>query len=159
HSFTFSDPAAPVWLGLYLIAGVFISLMAESLHRAKRRAEASEAGGREAHERLRITLSSIGDAVITTDVEGRVIFMNQVAQALTGWKYGEAKEKPLREVFNIVNEETRKPVDNPVLRAMEQGTIVGLANHTLLIARSGAEIPIDDSGAPIRDASGRLLGA
>ena len=107
----------------------------------------------------RSTLASIGDAVISTDAEGRVTFMNGVAEALTGWPQAEALGRPLPDVFHIVNERTRQPVENPVLRALREGTIVGLANHTVLIARDGTERPIDDSAAPMRDEGGDLLGA
>ncbi len=108
---------------------------------------------------LRVTLRSIGDAVIATDGEGRVTLMNPVAQALTGWPEDEARGRPLDEVFRIVNEETRASVESPVRRVLSEGTIVGLANHTLLIDRHGVERPIADSGAPIRLFSeSRILG-
>ena len=107
-----------------------------------------------------VTLSSIGDAVITTDDAGRVTFLNPVAEALTGWNLDEAKDRPLEDVFRIVNEFTRQTVENPVHRVLREGTVVGLANHTVLLAKDGREIPIDDSGAPIRDGgSGSLLAA
>jgi len=105
------------------------------------------------------TLSSIGDAVIATDASGRVAFLNPVAESLTGWPSAEAAGRPLPDVFRIVNEETRQTVDNPALRAMREGVIVGLANHTLLLARDGRELPISDSGAPIRDGHGVVVGA
>ena len=108
---------------------------------------------------LSITLTSIGDAVITTDTEGRVMTLNRVAEDLTGWTQGEAAGQPLTTVFNIVNEETRQPVENPALRALELGTIVGLANHTILIARDGTERFVDDSAAPIKDERQRTVGA
>ena len=114
---------------------------------------------RKQSEWLRITLASIGDAVISTDAEGRVTFLNGVAEALTGWPQAEAAGRPLPDVFHIVNEQTRQPVENPALRALREGTIVGLANHTVLIARDGTERPIDDSAAPIRDESGAPVGA
>lgn len=110
-------------------------------------------------ERLRITLASIGDAVISTDADGRVTFLNGIAEALTGWSQADAHGRHLSDVFRIINEHTRQPVDNPALRALEQGVIVGLSNHTLLIARDGVERPIDDSAAPIRDGSGHRVGA
>ncbi len=110
-------------------------------------------------ERLRITLASIGDAVISTDAEGRVVFLNGVAEALTGWPQAEAAGRPLSEIFHIVNEVTRLPVDNPALRALREGRVVDLANHTLLIARDGRERPIDDSAAPMRDDEGATIGA
>jgi PAS domain S-box-containing protein len=110
-------------------------------------------------ERLRITLASIGDAVISTDAEGRVTFMNAVAERLTGWSLAEAEGRPLLDIFCIVNEHTRRPVENPAIRALRDGVTVGLANHTVLIARDGSERPIDDSAAPIRDGSGEPLGS
>ncbi|MDZ4753469.1 MAG: PAS domain S-box protein [Phycisphaerae bacterium] len=108
---------------------------------------------------LRVTLSSIGDAVISTDAQGRVTFMNVVAESLTGWSQAEATGLPLASVFCIVNEDSREPVENPALRALREGTIVGLANHTILIARDGTERPIDDSAAPIRFDDGAIGGA
>jgi PAS domain S-box-containing protein len=114
---------------------------------------------RDERERLRITLASIGDAVISTDAGGRVTFLNGVAEALTGWPGDEAAGRPLTEVFRIVNEATRREVENPALRALREGTVVGLANHTVLIARGGAERAIDDSAAPIRDAAGAPVGS
>jgi PAS domain S-box-containing protein len=108
---------------------------------------------------LRVTLSSIGDGVITTDRHGCVTFLNPVAQAMTGWNQEQAAGVPLERVFRIVNEGTRAEVANPALRALKEGVIVGLANHTILIARDGTERPIDDSAAPIRDANGETAGA
>src|SRR6266568_7598683 len=109
-------------------------------------------------ERLAVTLRSIGDGVIATDERARVTLFNSVAEELTGWKSEEAAGKTLREVFNIVNEETRQPALSPVDRVLREGVVVGLANHTALIARDGTERPIADSAAPIRDASGRTRG-
>lgn len=110
-------------------------------------------------EWLRMALSSIGDAVISTDADGGITFMNGIAESLTGWPVGEANGRPLQDVFEIINEQTRLPVDNPALRALREGTIFGLANHTILIARDGTERPIDDSAAPMRDEAGEILGA
>jgi PAS domain S-box-containing protein len=109
-------------------------------------------------ELLQVTLSSIGDAVIATDVAGSITFLNTVARAITGWG-DEANGRPVEDVFHIINEQTRAGVENPALRAMKQGIIVGLANHTILITKDGKELPIDDSGAPIIDAQGKILGA
>ena len=106
----------------------------------------------------RATLASIGDAVITTDTEGRVTYLNPVAQSLTGWTQEDAAGKPLEIIFKIVNEGTRLTVENPAKRALLDGVVVGLANHTLLIAKDGKEWPIDDSAAPIRDANGNVSG-
>lgn len=107
---------------------------------------------------LDVTLSSIGDAVIATDTEGRVTFLNAVAESLTGWQTQEAKGRPLTTIFRILNEHTREPVENPVEKVLRLGRIVGLANHTVLISKNGTEVPIDDSAAPIRGAGGRLRG-
>jgi PAS domain S-box-containing protein len=114
---------------------------------------------RQERERYRVTLSSIGDAVIATNVEGRVSFMNGVAETLTGWTLAEAVDRDLAEVFRIVNEVNRNPVENPTLRVLREGTLMGLPNHTLLIARDGKEWPIDDSAAPIYTSGGGLVGA
>jgi PAS domain S-box-containing protein len=129
---------------------------AKSILQARHQAEEAL---RKQSEWLRITLASIGDGVISADAMGRVTFMNGVAEELTGWPHAEAIGRPLSDVFHIVNERTRQPVENPALRALEQGAIVRLANHTILIARDGTERPIDDSAAPMRDASGAMLGA
>ena len=112
----------------------------------------------EALETFRTTLYSIGDAVITTDASGRVNLMNPVAETLTGWREADAAGRPLPEVFRIVDERTRATVENPVERVLREGAVVGLANHTLLIARDGTERPIADSGAPIRGEDGRISG-
>ncbi len=109
-------------------------------------------------EKLAVTLYSIGDAVITTDVNGNVEFMNKVAQNLTGWTTEEAKGKNLETVFKIINEDTRKKVENPVNKVLKEGVIVGLANHTLLISKDGKEYNIADSAAPIRDKNSNIVG-
>jgi len=112
----------------------------------------------ESHERMRVTLESIGDAVITTDQNGIVDWLNAVAENMTGWSKEEASGKPVGEVFRIVDAETRQAADNPVARCLEQGKVVGLANHTVLIARHGVEHGIEDSAAPIRNATGHVYG-
>ena len=109
-------------------------------------------------EWLRVTLRSIGDAVIATDTTGRVTLMNPAAQELTGWPKEEASGLPLEQVFRIVNEATHHTVENPVTKALREGAVVGLANHTLLIRKDGSARAIDDSAAPIRDASGGIVG-
>ncbi|HVV49408.1 MAG TPA: PAS domain S-box protein [Polyangia bacterium] len=114
---------------------------------------------RRSEESLAATLYSIGDAVLACDERGRVTRINPVAERLTGWPEREAVGRPLEEVFNIINEETRLPVSNPVAKVLREGVIVGLANHTALVAREGTERPIADSGAPIRDAEGVTRGA
>lgn len=110
-------------------------------------------------ERLHTTLASIGDAVIATDSAGRITLMNAIAEELTGWTLAEAEGHALEEVFRIVNEITRETVESPVVRALREGVIVGLANHTSLIGRDGRETPIDDSAAPIRNAHGEVVGS
>jgi PAS domain S-box-containing protein len=119
----------------------------------------AEAQTHEQRERLRVTLASIGDAVLTTDTEGRVTFLNTVAESLTGWRLGEAAGQPLEVIFEIIHEETRAPVNNPISRVLREGKIVGLANHTVLIAKDRTERPIDDSAAPIRGKEGEIVGA
>ena len=125
---------------------------------ARGRASASNAAAQYPHEWLQVTLTSIGDAVIATDVQGNVAFLNPVAAALTGWDQNGARGRPLADVFPIINQDTRRPVESPVTKALREGTVVGLANHTLLIARNGTERPIDDSAAPIRDPQGNVIG-
>ena len=112
----------------------------------------------EQREWFKTTLESIGDAVIATDVHGRVEFMNPIAEHLTGWRQNDASGRKCDEVFRIVNEDTRRTIENPVTRVLAEGTIVGLANHTILISANGTERPIDDSGAPIRSRDGRIVG-
>ncbi len=113
----------------------------------------------ESKEWLSTTLNSIGDAVIATDVKGSVRFMNPVAEGLTGWRQDDAAGKPLADIFEIINEKTGEPAENPVKRVLREGIVLGLANHTVLISRDGTRRPIDDSGAPIRDRAGQTIGA
>ena len=110
-------------------------------------------------EQLAATLDSIGDAVIATDERGAVTRLNPVAERLTGWRREDALRRPLLDVFNIVNEETRRPAPNPVERVLREGIVVGLANHTALIARDGSERAIADSAAPIRGLDGAMRGS
>ena len=109
-------------------------------------------------EWLRVTLTSIGDAVIATDAAGLVTFINPAAEALTGWKSEESTGMPVQSVFRIVNEKTREPGQDIVGHVLSEGCAVALANHTALVARDGSEIPIEDSAAPIRDDSGKIAG-
>ena len=110
-------------------------------------------------EKLAVTLNSIGDAVIATDAEGRVTLLNPLAERLTGWTQAEATGRPVDEIFHIINQETRQPSAIPVKETLAHGTIQGLANHTVLIARDGSECAIADSCAPIRDRDGQVVGA
>ncbi len=118
----------------------------------------AEATMRAAEERLRVMLTSIGDAVISCDAAGAVTFLNPVAEALTGWAAGAAIGRPAADVFRIINEKTRGPSEDIVRRVLAEGRVFTLANHTALLARDGREIPIEDSAAPIRDAAGSVAG-
>jgi PAS domain S-box-containing protein len=109
-------------------------------------------------ERLRVTLASIGDGVLATDTQGRITLLNGVAQALTGWTEAEAVGRGVEEVLVIVNEESRRPAEQPIARVLREGIVVGLANHTVLIARDGRETPIADSAAPIKGKDQRIVG-
>jgi PAS domain S-box-containing protein len=111
-----------------------------------------------ARDLLRTTLASIGEGVISTDAEGKVVFANPMACQLMRCAESDIAGHPVNEVLRLMNEQTRLPVENPVTRALREGTVVGLANHTVLVARDGAEVPIDDSAAPIRDHRGNLVG-
>ena len=114
---------------------------------------------RESEEKLAVTLNSIGDAVIATDAEARVTLLNPLAERLTGWTQAQASGRPIDEIFSIINKETRQPATIPVMETLAQGTIQGLANHTVLIARDGSECDIADSCAPIRDREAQVVGS
>jgi PAS domain S-box-containing protein len=113
---------------------------------------------RESEQRWSTTLSSIGDAVISTDVFGKITFMNHEAETLTGWSLSDASQKPVKSVFKIINEQSRLEVESPIDRVLKEGIVVGLANHTILVRKNDSEIPIDDSGAPIKDKDGKITG-
>ncbi|QSZ66062.1 PAS domain S-box protein [Methanofollis aquaemaris] len=130
----------------------------QSIMRDVTRQKQADLALRESEERLNVTLRSIGDGVVVTDAEGRVVMLNTVAEELTGWLEEEAFGRPLDEVFIIINERSRRPTENPVRRVIETGRVVGLANHTALIARDGSERLIADSAAPIRDRDGGIIG-
>jgi PAS domain S-box-containing protein len=147
-----ADSAAPIRDGAGVVAGAVLVFRDVT---EQRRAEEALA---EQREWLETTIESIGDAVIATDVQCRIALMNPVAEHLTGWSMEDARGRDCAEVFRIVNERTRKAVDSPVQRVLAEGVVVGLANHTVLIAKDGTERPIDDSGAPIRNRSGRIVG-
>ena len=114
---------------------------------------------RESEEKLAVTLNSIGDAVIATDAQARVTRLNPVAEKLVGWTLAEALGRPVSEIFNIINKETRLPSAIPIMETLAHGTIQGLANHTVLVARDGSECDIADSCAPIHDSDGQVIGA
>ena len=163
----------------YLVSCAVVILFGAALRRTERRALASagetrrqqELAQREIEVRrraesalalqkewLRVTLASIGDGVLATDVEGRVTLLNAVAQRLIGWSEDEARGQPLEDVFRMIDERTRQPVPDVVGEALRGGGGAGLEGHRLLVARDGSERPIDDSTAPIRDEQGRVLG-
>lgn len=157
---TFTSFLSPIIL--YVFVAGFVSLLIDlvgatfRLELARSMAYAAELA--RLSKRMEVTLNSIGDAVIATDEQGRITLMNPVAQQLTGWNQVESTGRALSDVFRIINEYSRQPVENPAARVMREGVIVGLANHTLLIAKDGREIPIDDSGAPIREGDGAIEG-
>lgn len=135
------------------ITGDFRALLLAVAHQCAQALQRSllYAGERRARERLRVTLTSIGDAVIATDIDGYIAFVNPIAERLTGWSAEEAAGKPLNQVFHIVNADTHEIAESPFDKVIQTGAIAGLANHTILLARDGTEVPIDDSGAPIFD--------
>ena len=153
------------WLILALMLALVVSLGAGGFVVWQRREKAHyrllyqvEAAQRRSEARHRVTLQSIGDGVIVTDAEGRVELLNPVAEALTGWTGEEACGRPLDEVFRIVSEETGQSVESPAERVVREGRVVGLANHTLLLARDGARRPVADSGAPVRGEDAGIVG-
>jgi|GEM_PF-1621340 len=135
-----------------------VAELANGLHRMAHNVQQAITELRGSEQRLSITLDSIGDAVMVTDTLGLVTRLNAEAARLTGWGQQEALGHPIIEVFRIVNSETREPAEHPVGRVIREGRVVGLANHTTLIARGGQEFQIADSAAPIRDMEGGLLG-
>ena len=146
-----SRTADIVGLVAYLFTCSLITFFGEA-------ARLSHSRAHQRHEVFRITLRSIGDAVITTDNEAHITYINSVAETLTGWSHQEALGQPLERVFQIINEVTLQPVENPAVRALRDGLVVGLANHTVLIKKDGTECPIDDSAAPIRNEQGYVSG-
>lgn len=137
----------------------YLLLQQGELREALDRVRESETALYQEKERAEVTLYSIGDAVITTDEGGRVDYLNPVAERLTGWTLDVVQGKPLSEVMRLVNENTREAVSNPVELCLKCGEILELAEHTLLIRDDGEEVAIADSAAPIRDRSGRIIGA
>ncbi len=142
-----------------LLALLAIGAFTRLLRRQIRERSAAAAALRAEKERFRTTLASIGDGVITTDTATAVTFLNAVAEELTGWKHGDAAGQPLQRVFHIINEDSGDLAENPAVRALRDGVIVGLANHTVLRTPAGDEHPIDDSAAPIRAADGTIIGS
>jgi PAS domain S-box-containing protein len=143
--------AIAIWAAAGLAILLLISITVITLRDAERL--------RLVQEELATTLRSVGDAVISTDAAGAVRFMNAVAERLTGWSSAAAQGQALASVFDIINEQTRVPVESPIAQVLRDNTVVGLANHTVLRARDGSERPIEDSGAPIHGPDGQITGA
>jgi PAS domain S-box-containing protein len=150
----------PQWvgLGIFVLTGLVIAAFSATMRAGRRSAEAAAEELYEQREWFRTTLASIGDAVIVTDGEGRISFMNAIAERLTAWTKADALGHAIAEVFRIVNEVTGKPTADPVSRVLSTGAIAGLANHTVLIGRDGSRRPIDDSAAPVKGRDGRMRG-
>jgi PAS domain S-box-containing protein len=156
-----SDSTRSLVRTLYLataLAVIGLVLLAFYIIREMDQREKHEGELRQREEWFRVTLGSIGDAVIATDEKGMVIFINPIAEELTGVKLREGQGQPVRKVFPIFNEQTRKPVENPVAKVLELGRVMGLANHTILRHADGHMIPIEDSAAPIYDDQRKLRG-
>jgi PAS domain S-box-containing protein len=156
------------WRGLvrFILGSLLLTWLIQALYRVRHRAEenrslaAKRLAEIEAHQRwAAVTLASIGDGVLTTDTEGRVTFMNPVAAALTGWTMDDATGQNVNAVFRIFDEETKAPLENPLDRVLKEGTVNRLAANAMLETKDGARIPIDDSGAPIKDEQGQVTGA
>lgn len=150
------------WAKWVSVGGVLISgalgWITLALARSEARARARGREIAESRERLRVTLSSIGDAVISTDAHGLITFMNPVAEHLTGWGMADARGRPLPEIFQVLDEDTGQLERNPVEVVLREGVLMAPANHTVLISKAGAKIPIDDSAAPMRSSSGEIIG-
>ena len=141
------------------LLGDHFNQMRETIGKRVRDLNASEKALFAAKERAEVTLLSIGDAVITTDMDSRIENLNPVAQKLTGWTTEEAVGRPLEEVFRISDEFSEEPVENPISRCLHQRRVIKLQNHTVLTDRSGNSYPIEDSAAPIFDRNGKIIGA
>jgi PAS domain S-box-containing protein len=146
------DRHALFHIAMFMIAGVVISFVAGLVGSLHRSVEAER-------RRLAVTLSCIGDAVISTNILGQVVFMNPAAEKAAGWTSADASGKPPERMFGVVNQKTRTAVDNPIRVVLETGAAASLAGPTFLVRRDGTEIPIHDSAAPIRDAQGKMVGA
>ena len=170
--FAITELADLISMIVFLASATLISCMAETTYRAQARAnkaeeqarllaerERAEERMREQRERLKVTLASIGDGVLSTDTEGKVTFINPVAAVLTGRTLEEAFGQPVQSIFRTINEKTRAPADDIVERVLKEGNVVNPANHTVLVTPDGREIPIEDSAAPIKDSEGKVLGA
>jgi PAS domain S-box-containing protein len=166
RSFRVPSPTDQISLVIFLMVGFSLALISGWLRRALKDVdkEASLRGNAESAERserqrFEITLASIGEGVIATDNEGQVRFINTAAEVLTGWKRDDAVAKPIETVFHIVDETTRKPIQLPIVRAIQKGRSANRVDHTILIAKDGTQIPVEESGSIITDYEGRPAGA
>lgn len=149
---------AAVFAGVVLLNLAFLAWAYLRINNEVYRTTAADAEARHTRDFLAVSLASIGDAVILTDTNGVITFFNDVAADLTGWTSDEAIGRPCAEVFSIINESTRKTAESPVDQVLATGRIVELSNHTVLLRKDGSEIPIDDSGAPVRKDDGEIRG-
>ncbi len=152
----FTTDVNEVWLRLFIMSSFMVFSVISQKIIIKQKVTQKKL--KESEELYFTTLKSIGDAVITTDLNGNVSFLNEVAAILTGWTLRESLGKPVTKIFKIVNEQTHKPIENPIARVLKEGIIVGIDNHSVLITKDEKEIPIDDSGAPIKDDKGNITG-
>jgi PAS domain S-box-containing protein len=158
HSLWVSGHDDQVAMLMIVVVGFGMALLSRSQRTSVDRARRSEINERNERLRFETTLASIGDAVIATDAAGRITFANQAALTLLASSEDDLLNQPLDQVFRIFNEDTRSPIENPAARALREGRVVGMVNHTILVARDGTERPIDDSAAPIRSADGTVTG-
>jgi PAS domain S-box-containing protein len=154
-----SHPAEGLGVALFVLLGLLISTLAERLHHAKRLIEQHACELDNQRELLRVTLVSIADAVLATDAQGRLTFLNPAAQCLTGWTEDEARGQSVERIFQAVHEQTGLPIENAAARVLQTGVAVHQEGRTALIARSGAATPVEASAAPIRSEHGEVLGA
>lgn len=155
----FTRPNDAFRLGVFVALSTLIAGLLELLRSGVTQLRMAQIKIAEQGEQYHVTLTSIGDAVIAVDVQEQVQFMNRVAESLTGWRLDEAAGQRLEDVFKVISELTRKPLESPVSRALRSGTVVDLENHALLLGKDGTECSIDDSASPIRDAPGNVIGA
>lgn len=167
HSFIFKEhtflafltfSTDPGYVFLYMLVLLEFAIFGVFFYKIFVKRNQAEEKLRESEQRWATTLTSIGDAVISVNAEEQVTFLNAEAEKLTGWTSSEASNKPLKTVFRIINEYTRKDLDNPIAKVLETGKVAGLANNTILVNRNGTEIPIDDSAAPIKNKDGKISG-
>ena len=168
HSFVFKDHSFlmevtfstgnPEDIFVHILVLFEFAIFGIFLYRLFVKRNLAEENLRESEQRWVTTLTSIGDAVIAVNVEEQVTFLNAEAERLTGWTSSEASNKPLKTVLKIINEYSRKEFDNPISKVLETGQVTGLANNTILVNKNGAEMPIDDSAAPIKNKYGKITG-